>query len=300
MLRPVLLLAVLSATLWAGEPQPLLIDLQPLKELLSPGNELFLPRSLGTASENSLLGVTTNINEELVFFDYPRGTLVLEASGFPSEKTLIRFFLDTLNRFTPTTIAPDQGWELSRPFQGGTLYFTRMKPNEAILLTDTRDTLILENPLGVYTSHLETGGDIFWLGNGQRYLSYNREGKLLSDFSLNDHTLLSDLSEGQNALFTMASINRLFLVLETGQILSLLGETHHESSGGYGLSTLDLASLFVEYHEKSLEFMKQFLPHRVISYNKWALRHVEDLYRIDPLNSELGLLMHQWKDFTLK
>jgi hypothetical protein len=274
-------LSLLGIGLCLGADEISLFDPYPLRAFLAPGEDLFLPRSMGTATESLLMGVPSAEAEQLAYFQYDRGTLVLDEEGLPSEKTLIRFFLDSLGE---SLILPGQdesrGAELSRPFQGGTLYFSRLKPYEVQLLTSKKVTLPLKSSSGIYTSHFEAADDVFWLGDGVDYFCYDNKGEVRI------HYMLDSLVQ-KRALFSAAfKSGRLCLVLEGGEFL-FLGFQSRESLLE---NSTDLSCLFVEYYNAGQEYIDTYRPELLQDFTSWTARSVENLYKKDPLNKELSEL----------
>lgn len=258
----------------------LILDPRPLKELLAPEDEFFLPGRGGIAPRKALMGDVLSVAGGVslsshYYFDYSRGTLVLDGEGRPSGLTLVRLFLDSRGeriRIPPRQESAEA--EMLRPFLGGTLIFSRFKPREVALITRSKGIIPLEDSPGFFTALFETGGGFFWLGGDGRLLSYDREGRILSVRDFDSARMSFGGSRGE-----------LCLVDDQGFISFLSPREGEERE-----RVLTPEGLFLSQQEEAEILMEESYPFLVEPYISWSYRLVADLYRRNPLNRDLGEL----------
>ena len=144
------------------------------------------------------------------------------------------------------------------------------------LIGESKEVLPLSGRPSGILMFFETGGDVFWLGNGTEFYCYDSRGENLSRYNLTD-----------TALMTAAdSRGFLYLVFSDGAVRSLPPRGREKSS--VQDITLEAWGLFELCYEEAANLIAADYPGYRGDFKRWVREKGEALYREDPLNSELG------------
>ncbi len=259
-LPPVLLLLFGGAGLWAGD---VFLYRPPESEVLTLGGDVL----------RSIRG------DERIQLDYGENRLLLEKGFLPSGRTLIQLYDDRNSSGPiPEESSLSRGSEFTRPYLGGSLVFSPLRPNRLTWIGERKEDLIPESlPEGGVLLFFVTGGDFFWLGNGTVFFCYDRQGAVTARYTLKEPALLSAADDG----------GRLYLSIGDGTFLSY---PPREGSGSGSIidRSFDETGLFLSGNGEALEIMEREREKDVRSFTSWLREWGEALYRKNPLNRELG------------
>jgi len=234
----------------------------------------FDPGNLLTLSGRVLQSLTA---DETVLLDYGGPRLLLEREFLPSGRTLVQLYLDrNFKPRTQDTLPP--GNSFVRPYRGGSLQFTPLRPDRLTWIGERKEDLVPEDlPPGGLILFFVTGGDSFWLGTGRNFFCYDRTGGVTARFAVPGDALLAAADrEG-----------RLYLSFEGGALLSL-----PPRGGGPSLTPLDRSfsesDLILSTFAQAREIIHRDFGSEEKEFVKWVRQWGDALYRKDPLNRELG------------
>ena len=221
--------------------------------------------------------------EELVL-EYGSWSLLLQPGFNPYGRTLVQIYLDSrrMKNLSAETLAhpgpsaQTGNMEFSRPWGGGTLNYTPMAPDRVTLIGERKEVLFLSGRPSGILMFFETGGDVFWLGNGTEFFCYDSRGEFLSRYNLADTALMA----------TADSRGSLYLAFSDGTVRNLPPRRREDRS--FQILTLDAWEIFDLCYDNALALIESDYPDYKDDFKRWAREKGEALYREDPLNRELG------------